>query len=493
LDKVIVIGSGFAGLSAACFLAKSGADVTVIEKNGTPGGRARAFSQDGFTFDMGPSWYWMPDVFEKFFAHFNKTPSYYYDLIRLDPSYRVIWKDGVTDVPANYDALRQLFESIEKGAAMQLDKFMREAQYKYHAAMDKLVYKPGLSVTEFMHGDVLKAFFKIDLLTSMQKHARRFFTHPKLLQLIEFPVLFLGALPANTPALYSLMNYADMKLGTWYPMGGMVQVVNAMYALAKSMGVKFIFNAPVQKIHTVNSEIYAVETNEDSYIADAFVGACDYHHLEQLLPQSFRNYNDEYWQARSMSPSCLLYYIGVSKKLNNLKHHNLFFDADFKAHANDLYKKPQWPRDPLMYVCCPSKTDSSVAPAECENIFILIPVAPGMADTTSIREQYYNMAINKLELHTKQSLRNNIVYKKSYAHNDFVTDYNAFKGNAYGLSNTLMQTAFMKPSVRNRKLRNLFYTGQLTVPGPGVPPAIISGEIVAAQVLQSLTLKTQTV
>lgn len=491
MEKVIVIGSGFAGLSAACFLAKNGADVTVIEKNEQVGGRARVFRKDGFVFDMGPSWYWMPDIFERFFNQFGKSANDYYDLKRLDPSYRVFWEDEVVDIPADFGALQALFDSKEAGAGKKLEAFLKEAAYKYDAGINKFVHKPGLSVFEFMSWDVLSSLFKIDMFTSMHSHVRGYFKNPKLLQLAEFPILFLGALPQNTPALYSLMNYADMKLGTWYPDGGMWKIADAMYKLATELGVHFRFNEPVQKINAWATETTGVTTDYDTYRSDAVVVACDYHHADsQLLPDEYRNYTEDYWDKRSMAPSCILYYIGINKKIEGLQHHNLFFDAPFDKHAAELYTTPQWPANPLMYVCCPSKTDVEVAPDGCENIFALIPVAPGMEDNEKIKEHYFNIVIQRLEQRLGVGIRDAIVYKRSYAHNDFVNDYNAYKGNAYGLANTLMQTAILKPSIKNKKLLNLYYTGQLTVPGPGVPPSLISGEVVANQLLHQLKLKT---
>lgn len=491
MNTVTIIGSGFAGLSAACFLAKQGATVTVLEKNEQPGGRARSFTAGGFTYDMGPSWYWMPDVFERFFQQFGTTPREFYHLIRLDPSYQVIWADETIPIPADMQALRQLFDRLEPGAGARLDAFLKEAAYKYDAGINKLVYKPGLSITEFMRRDVLSALFKIDLLSSIHTHVRKYFRHPKLLQLTEFPILFLGALPENTPALYSLMNYADMQLGTWYPQGGMVKIVDAMYAVAKSLGVQFRFNEPAEKIVCAGTEVISVETAHSSYRADAVIAACDYHHADRyLLDPVYSNYSESYWNSRKMAPSCLLYYVGVNKRLDNLEHHNLFFDAPFDQHAAALYTNPSWPAEPLMYVCCPSKTDATVAPEGCENLFILIPVAPGLEDTEAIRERYFDIAVTRIEQRTGQSFRDAIVYKRSYAGNNFIDDYHAFKGNAYGLANTLNQTAILKPGIRNKKLHNLFYTGQLTVPGPGVPPALISGEVVAHQVQQLLKLKT---
>ena len=494
MKNIVVIGSGFAGLSTACFLAKAGFAVTVVEKQATPGGRARQLIQDGFMFDIGPSWYWMPDVFERFFNEFQKKVIDYYSLDRLDPSYRIYWQDGEMNVPANYNELKNLFESIEQGSGVQLDKFLAEANYKYQVGINKLVHKPGQSITEFLDWDVIKGVFKLDVFTNMKKHVGKYFKNSKLQQLMEFPVLFLGALPQNTPALYSLMNYADIKLGTWYPQGGMYKIVEGMYSLANELGVKFEFNSDVQQIDVVDGKAKSItynQTNQQLPItvsADVVISAADYHFTEtKLLPEKSRTYSNEYWNKRTMAPSCLLYYIGVNKKLKNILHHTLFFDTDFGVHGKEIYDSPAWPTDPLFYVSATSVTDKTTAPIGSENLFFLIPVASGLqGDTEELRDKYFDKIVKRFEEKIGEKIIDNIVYKKSYSVSNFVHDYNSFRGNAYGLANTLMQTAVLKPSCKSKKVINLFYTGQLTVPGPGVPPSLISGEVVAKEVIKYL-------
>lgn len=484
---VIVVGAGFAGLSAAITLADKGYKVTVVEKNKQVGGRARIFKKDGFLFDMGPSWYWMPDVMEGFFTQFGKSISDYFELKRLDPSYQVVYgKDDVLAVPANYEALKKAFEEIEPGSGIQLDRFLAEAEYKYEVGINEFVHKPGLSILEFIDFKVIKAASKLNLLQSFAKHVRHYFKSPKLLQLLEFPVLFLGAVPKNIPALYSMMNYADIKLGTWYPMGGFGKLAEAMHLLAIEKGVDFKMETAVTSIEVLDNSVRKVITSESEIIVDMVVGAGDYHHIDQhLLPKSFRNYTEGYWNKRVMAPSCLLYYIGVNKKLPRLQHHNLFFETDFEKHAKAIYETSEWPENPLYYVCCPSKTDASVAPEGMENLFMLIPVAPGLKDTEEIRAKYFDELIDRLEDFCDEKFRENIIVKTTYAYTNFVNDYNAFKGNAYGLANTLKQTAILKPSIKSKKIKNLYYTGQLTVPGPGVPPAIISGQVVANYIINT--------
>lgn len=484
--QIIVIGAGFAGLSAATSLADKGYSVKILEKNNLPGGRARVFRAEGFTFDMGPSWYWMPDVFENYFARFGKKPSDYYNLVRLDPSYAVIFgPQEAVDLPANMDGLQKLFESIEPGSGARLAEFLRQAAYKYDVGINNFVWKPSRSVTEFLSLKLLYDVTRLDVFQSFASHARKFFSHPRLLQLIEFPILFLGATPQNTPAMYSLMNYAEMTMGTWYPMGGMHEIVKAMVSLAEEKGVEILLSQNVQQIEVPAGQKTArrVITDKGAFEADVVVAGADYNHVEtSLVAPKFRNYDDDYWQKRVMAPSSLLFYLGVNKRIPRLQHHNLFFDEDFALHAEEIYTTPKWPTKPLFYASAPSKTDPTVAPAGCENLFLLIPVAPDLPDDDTTREYYYDLIMERLEAYVGENVRDSVVYKRSYAHRDFKTDYNAFRGNAYGLANTLMQTAILKPTLKNKKVNNLFYTGQLTVPGPGVPPSLISGLVVADEV-----------
>ncbi|MDJ1473491.1 phytoene desaturase family protein [Xanthocytophaga flava] len=486
MKKVIVIGAGFAGISAATCLANDGFEVTVLEKNSTPGGRARIFQAEGFTFDMGPSWYWMPDVFEGYFQRFGKKTSDYYQLIRLDPSYSVIFSENdVINLPAGTDKIAQLFEMMEPGSGKRLKEFLEQAAYKYQVGMNQFVWKPSKSISEFLSMKLLIDVVKLDVLQSFHTHIRKYFHNEKILKLMEFPILFLGAIPQNTPAMYSLMNYAEISMGTWYPMGGMHEIVKGMVKLAEEKGVKFLFNENVQQVVVENKNVSRVITQSNTHEADVVVAGADYHHIDaDVLGPGMRNYDESYWKQRVMAPSSLLFYLGINKRIPRLQHHNLFFDEDFTVHAHEIYTEPQWPSKPLFYVSAPSKTDPTVAPEGYENLFLLIPVAPDLTDTEDIREKYYHMVMDRLEKYTGCSIRDSVVFKRSYAHSDFKNDYNAFRGNAYGLANTLMQTAFLKPVLKNKNIQNWYYTGQLTVPGPGVPPSLISGQVVASEVIR---------
>lgn len=487
--QIAVIGSGFAGISSSAYLAQQGYEVDVYEKNADVGGRARQLvTPNGYVFDMGPSWYWMPEVFEQFFNDFGYKAEDFYELELLDPGFSVVFgANDVLHIPADFTALCHLFESIETGSAEKLKSFLTEAEYKYKIGMGKLVYKPGLSLLELLDTDLIKGLVKLQVFTSFSSHVKKYFKDPRLVALIEFPVLFLGAMPEDTPALYSLMNYAGLKLGTWYPKGGFGKVIQAMKAVAEKQGVKFHTDNAVTALNVHEKCIKTITSKSGTRDYDGVIAAADYHHVEEkLLGQTERNYPEKYWDEKTLAPSSLIFYLGVSIRVNRLQHHTLFFDEDLKQHSYEIYKEPKWPSKPLFYVCCPSMTDSTVAPEGHENLFVLMPLAPDIKDPEAMREQYFTLIMDRLEAYTGTPIREHLDYKKSYCVSDFITDYNSYKGNAYGLANTLMQTANLKPSMKNNSIKNLFYAGQLTVPGPGVPPSIISGNVAAKQLIKYL-------
>jgi phytoene desaturase len=480
---VLIIGSGFSSLAASCYLAKHGYDVTILEKNPTIGGRARQLIKDGFTFDIGPTWYWMPDVFERFFADFGKSPADYYTLEKLNPAYSVYF--GKNDYITIEDTLEKIaiaFEKEEKGSSKKLNAFIEKAKSNYDIAIKDLVYNPGVSPLELITPATIKKLNQF--FSTIKKDVRKEFKNDKLIKILEFPVLFLGAKPSDTPSFYSFMNYADFGLGTFHPKKGMYQVILALEALAKELGVTIKTNAPVDKINIESGKAIGITSNGEKMHADIIVSGADYHHTETLLDNAYRQYSERYWEKKTFAPSSLLFYVGFDKKVNNVNHHTLFFDVDFDIHAEAIYNTPQWPENPLFYASFPSKTDEHAAPEGKEAGIFLIPLAPGLHDIPEIRELYFEKIMTRLEDLTSQELKNHVIFKESFCINDFVKDYNSYKGNAYGMANTLMQTAFLRPKLKSKKVENLYFTGQLTVPGPGVPPSLISGKLVADLVLK---------
>ena len=473
----LVIGSGFSSLAAASYLAKAGFEVDLYEKNSTVGGRARRLSKDGFHFDMGPSWYWMPDIFERFFGDFGKKPSDYYHLDKLNPAYKIFFDDDTITIGDSMESICREFERIENGSSKPLKKFIARAQRHYDIAINKIVLRPGLSPFELITPETatrVDQFFK-----TIHSSVRSLFKNPKLVAALEFPVLFLGAKPKNTPAFYSFMNYADFGLGTWHPRGGMYEVILGMKRLAEELGVRIHTDSPVEKIDVQHGLVKGVHIGGRIRTADVIVSGADYQHTETLLPHAYRQYSENYWEKRTFAPSTLLFYVGFDRKLENIEHHSLFFDTSFETHAEAIYDDPKWPEQPLFYSSFPSRTDPSAAPEGKEAAVFLIPIAPGLEDTPEIREHYFNLIMERFEQHYGSAVKNSIIFKESYCVRDFIKDLNSYKGNAYGLANTLRQTAFLRPGLRSKKVKNLYFTGQLTVPGPGVPPSLISGKLVS--------------
>lgn len=477
MKRIAIIGSGFSALSASCYLAKAGHDVTIYEKNEAIGGRARQLKKQGFTFDMGPSWYWMPDIFEKFFADFGKSPSDFYRLEKLDPAYKIFFHDDTITIGDSLEKICLEFERIETGSSEHLKAFIAKAEKNYDIAINKIVLRPGLSPLELVTPETMlrvDQFFK-----TISSEVRRKFNSPKLISTLEFPVLFLGAKPSNTPAFYSFMNFADFGLGTWHPQGGMFEVINGIKSLAEELGVKLKTDRTVEKIDVINGQVTGLTANQESIDADVVLTGADYHHSEQLLDKKYRQYSEEFWEKKTFAPSSLLFYVGFNKRLENIEHHNLFFDTDFEKHAHEIYDSAQWPSKPLFYANFPSKTDRTMAPEGCETGFFLIPIATGLSDTPELRNQYFDIIVDRFELLTGQKVKNSIIFKESFCVKDFIKDYNSYGGNAYGMANTLSQTAFLRPRLKSKKVEGLYFTGQLTVPGPGVPPALISGKLVS--------------
>ncbi|WP_430412903.1 phytoene desaturase family protein [Kordia sp.] len=481
--KIIIIGSGFSSLSASCYLAKAGYDVTILEKNTTVGGRARQLKKEGFTFDIGPSWYWMPDVFERFFNDFDKKTSDFYQLDKLNPAYQVYFgKDDTIHIEDTLEKICAAFEQEEKGSSKKLKKFIANAEDNYNVAIKDLVYKPGVSPLELVNAKTVKKLGQF--FSNIKRDVRKEFKNDRLIKILEFPVLFLGAKPSDTPSFYSFMNYADFGLGTWHPNGGMYSVIEAMGKLATELGVTIKTEQNVQEIKVDNNTAKKVITQHGEFEAAIVLSGADYHHSETLLAPKYRQYSENYWEKKTFAPSSLLFYVGFDKKLQNVSHHTLFFDVDFDAHAHVIYDKAAWPKEPLFYANFPSMTDSSMAPEGKEAGFFLIPIAPGLKDTPELRKQYFDIIMNRFQEITQQNISNHIIFKESFCVNDFIKEYNSYKGNAYGMANTLLQTAFLRPKLKSKKVSNLYFTGQLTVPGPGVPPALISGKLVAELIIK---------
>ena len=485
--KVIVLGAGFAGLSAGAYLSRQGFDVEILEKNAIPGGRARRLEAEGFTFDMGPGWYWMPEVFERFFAHFDSHPSNYFDLIRLNPSFRIYSsKNEPIDVPGDAFGLMDLFESIEKGSAKRLKNYLNITQKQYRLAMNGLIYQPGRSVLPYLNPKTFFSLISTKSITSLNNLVKTHFKDARLQNILEFPMMFLGATQSKTPGIFGLASYSNIEYGTWFPKGGMYKVIEAMEKVCFDFGTDITYNVNVDQLEVLLGKVNSAHFLHRNFYGEFFVSSADYFHTDvKLLSDTYQNYTVKNWNKKKLAPSALIFYLGISKKLPELIHHNLFLDNDFLAPEGDISKQLKWPENPAFFVSVPSKSDTSLAPDGCECMIITVPVPCDLIDTGKIREHYFSNVIEKIEKHIGYAFLADIIYQKSYAHTDFINDYNAFKGNAFGLTNRLSQTGPFRPKIYNKKLPNLFYAGQNTVPGPGMPAAIISGEIAAREIYKA--------
>jgi phytoene desaturase len=479
--SVVVVGSGFGGLSTACYLADAGANVTVLEKNEQLGGRASRLYADGFRFDMGPSWYLMPDVFENFFADFDRRPDQYYQLERLDPHYRIFFKDGdqVNLVP-DMDANRDLFESYEPGAGAALDDYLEQAAYTYDVGMEHFVYEDRPRLRDYVDPDVLRYARGLSLLGTMQDHVEEYFDHPKLQQIVQYSLVFLGGAPNNTPALYNLMSHVDFNLGVYYPEGGMGAVVDGVVAMAEELGVDFRTDHPVAEIRGREGGFAVRTENSREFFPDEVVSDADYAHTEQelLLPED-RQYDADYWDSRTYAPSAFLVYLGVEGDVEPLAHHTLVLPTDWDDHFDTIFGDPAWPEDPAYYLCVPSKTDDTVAPDGHSNLFALVPIAPGLDDTPERRERFRDLLLDDIAEHTGVDLRDRIVFEEIFSLSEFTDRYNSTQGTALGLAHTLKQTSLLRPSHASSEVDGLYFTGSYTTPGIGVPMCLISGQLTA--------------
>ncbi|MFX1510653.1 MAG: phytoene desaturase family protein [Promethearchaeota archaeon] len=483
-QELLIIGAGVGGLSAAALLAKEGYDVTVIEQNHEPGGRARIWEIEGFVFDMGPSWYLMPEIFENFFNEFGKSVADYYELMRLDPNYRIFFGvDDIVEITADLDPNLSTFEGFEEGGAEKLQEYLDKSKETYEYMMQGIMYKDLDSLWSMFSPSLMRAGSKLHILSNIDGYVRKFFKSDRARKILEYPIVFLGGNPKNTPALYSIISHIDYNLGVWYPKGGIGKIPESLMKLAQEQGADIKFGVKARHIDIDKRNAHKVQTTQGEFETDLVVVNADYPYTEiELLDSEYQTYPAKYWESKVIAPSAFVVYLGVDRKLDQLTHHNVFLEYDWVQHFDQIFEDPAWPDKPAYYVCCPSRYDPLVAPKGKENIFITVPVSPGIEDTPKIREAYLNKIISHMEKLIGERFNDSISIKRTFSLNDFSTDYNAYKGTAVGLTHTFRQSAFFRPRHRSKKVKNLFYTGQYTHPGIGVPMALVSSKIVTNQI-----------
>lgn len=489
--KVLIIGSGIGGLSLGCLLAKEGYKVTIVEKNKQFGGRGRVLKTKGFVFDMGPSWYLLPEVFEEFFQIFDKKASDYYELVRLDPSYRVYLPDNKKiDISSDLEKNLKLFSYIEKDGDKKFKNYLGKAQKIYEILVGELFYEDLTSRSMLMSPKMLQSFKGLDprdLFGSFGSFTKKYFKSEDMRRIVEYGVALIGSHPDKAPGFYAMMSHADFNLGVYYIKGGMGMLFNALYDLSKELGVEYIFDDEVTKIIAQKRTVNGVRLKSGKvFKPDLVVSNADYAHTEiNLLDKEFQTYDSKYWENTSKAPSAFIIYLGIDKKLPGLLYHNLFLDRDWKKHFEMFYdREAKWPKNPAYYVCCPTKNDESVAPKGSENIFITVPIPSGVEDTEEIRDKYFSEILKHLESKLDTNLSNHIVYKRIFSQNDFKSDYNAYNGTALGLMNTLRQSSIFRVKFQSQKLNNLYYVGQYTHPGSGLSACIASARIVSRKIVE---------
>lgn len=481
--SVLVIGSGIGGLGTACLFAKKGYQVTVVEKNPNLGGRANVFEAEGFRFDMGPSWYLAPDIFEHFFELMGENVSDHLDLVRLSPSYRIFFRNNgdKVDITSDIEKDTQTFETIEPGSGEKLRAYLRQSEYQYNVATQHFMFKNYDSIFDFLNKRVMTEGQKLSVFAKMHNFVSRFFKTKKLQQIMEYTMVFLGTSPYEAPALYNLMSHMDFNQGVFYPQGGFYELINALANIAKKNGAELRTNSEVAEIIVEEGKAKGVRlSNGEVLNADIVISNADMHFTEtKLLADKDRTYKEKYWKKKILAPSAFILYLGVKEKLPSLIHHNLLFSEDWRKNFDDIYKDPVLPDEPSLYICCPSVTDPTVAPDGKENLFVLVPIASDLFVSEEKKQEYADKIITLIEKEMDlPDLRQKIEFMRIYTADNFLADYNSYKGTALGLAHTLWQTAIFRPNNYSKKVKDLYYVGAGTNPGIGTQICLISAELV---------------
>jgi phytoene desaturase len=482
MQHAVIIGGGLGGLSTAALLAHQGYNVSLYEAMPRLGGRANLIQEQGFRFDAGPSWYLMPDVFEHYFALFGKKPTDYFELDRLDPSYKIFFEDTGKTITITGDLERDLpkFEELEPGVTPRVREYLRRSEYQYKIALGQFVYKNYDSVFDFLTLQTAIQGSKLRVFEKMQKYVSRYFKTDAMQKIMQYTLVFLGSSPYNTPALYNIMSHVDFNMGVFFPRGGIYKLVEGLVKLGGEYGVEYHTNVPVQRIVTQSGKATGIILQDGTEVpADLVISNADIAFTERsLLPPEARTKPDSYWDKRILAPSGLVLYLGVQGKIDTLEHHNLLFSGDWGANFSQIFDKPQLPDDPSFYVSMTSKTDATTAPEGHENIFVLVPIAAGQEYTEEQLDAYTDKILVMMEQHMGvENLRQRIVYQKRYATADYERDFHTLGGSALGLAHTISQTAIFRPNNVSKKLNNMYYVGAGTNPGIGMPMTLVSAEL----------------
>lgn len=482
--KVIVIGAGYGGMAIANLLGKAGYSVVVLEKNDEPGGRIAVIKKDGYVFDIGPSWYLMPEVFEQYYSLFDASANERLELIRFTPGYKVFFDDKPeVFIQGDVGKDKAVFEAIEPGAGKKLEDYVRRSSIAYHLAVKQFLYNNFSSPKDLVSWQVIKnAHRMIPLaLGNLDRYVSRYFKDQRLKQLLEYHMVFLGSSPFQAPAIYTLMSHLDFISGVYYPKRGMLSLVDDMKALGTEYDITYRCATSVKRIVTNDGLSTGVELENGEIIdADIVVSNADLYHTEtKLLDETARSFGESYWKKRQPGPGALLVSLGIKGVLPELVHHNLYFVDDWRGNFKAIYEDQSVPSAPSMYVCNPTKTDPFLAPDGNENVFILIPLPAGVSLDDKQEEDIANKAVAQFsKVSGIGDLESRIVTKHIFGPDDFKDRFNAWDYNAFGgESHLLRQSIFMRTPNQSKKIKNLYYVGAGTLPGIGLPMCLIGAEL----------------
>ncbi|WP_243074598.1 phytoene desaturase family protein [Microbacterium sp. SS28] len=492
--RAVVVGGGIAGLASAALLGSEGWDVTLVEARDEVGGRAGSWESEGFRFDTGPSWYLMPEVFDHFFRLLGTTAADELDLVPLTPAYRIYTEGEASplDVVSGRDAATSLFESVEPGAGKRLDAYLDSAADAYELSISRFLYDSYESTAGLRDPELLRRLPRLaPLLTrTLASHVERRFEDLRLRQILGYPAVFLGGSPYGVPSLYHLMSHLDLDEGVLYPRGGFVEIIRAVERLARAQGVVIETGTAVAQIQTEDAVATGIRLADGRTIeADLVVSTADLHHTEtRLLPPELQTYPEQWWDKRTPSPGALLLLLGVEGELPELSHHTLLFTRDWRENFERIFGRDSGIPDPAsLYICKPSATDDTVAPAGHENIFVLVPVPAdpllGRGGEDGDGDARIEKAADAVIAQISQwcgipDLAERIVLRRTIAPGDFAADLNSWRGNALGLAHTLTQSAVFRPRNVSSRVDSLMYAGGSALPGIGLPMCLISAELV---------------
>lgn len=484
----VVIGAGLGGIAAAARLARSGYQVTVLEKNSLPGGRCDQFVQDGHRFDLGPTLFLMPEVFAETYASLGERLEDHLDLRRIDPTYRIRFEDGVNlSLTGDMHSLQAQVEALEPGSFQALLRYLAEGCLHYHTSLERFVGRNFYNLFEYFSPQNLPLLFKLKALVKHYDHIGRYFSDPHLKAAFTFQNMYLGLSPYDAPATYSLLQYTELAGGVWYPLGGLYKVIESLVAIAESLGVRFIYNSAVERIQVENKRARGVLLKDGSSMpAEVVVANADLPYVySSLLPGDPAAARLE---KKRYTSSAVMFYWGVDRVVPQLDVHNVFLADDYRGSFDRIFKDHSLPDQPSFYVHAPARVDPSAAPPGQDTLFVLVPtghLSEGQ-DWQARRSQAREAVLSRLAEAGMPFLESQLKFEAAFTPHTWQSRYNLAKGAAFGLSHNFWQVGFLRPRNRHARYGNLYFTGSSTHPGTGLPMVLLSAKLTVERILKEM-------